>query len=194
MAKIKAPLIKLLALAKHHLRAMFIGFMALAAGSIISLAFPAIIRELLKPQKFEWLYSHPYQIAALLIVLLAVQGICFYIRGLYFGSVGQKVVANIRTNLFNKIVSQPAAYFDKNSSGDLLSKLHTDTLILQDALSIKLAVVTRYSIQVLVGIICMIVLSPLLTFILVLVIPVLGLMTFFLFKNLEVCLWPSKLL
>ena len=185
MTSKKIPLFRLLALTKPYLGSLFLGLLALFGGSAVSLLFPAIVRELLKPDRFSWLHTHPYHVAAVLICLLAIQGVCFYIRGLQFGSVGQKVVAGIRTELFDKLIKRNISFFDKSSTGDLLSRLHSDTLILQDALSIKLAVVTRYSLQVVVGILCMAYLSPLLTIVLLLIIPVLGILTFFLFRKLR---------
>lgn len=90
-------------------------------------------------------------------VILAVFGL----RGLlafghtYFGEyVGQHVVYDVRRALADRIQALPVAYFDRVSSGSILSRMTTDVLLLRQALTEGAAVMIRdvTSVCVLLGV------------------------------------------
>lgn len=61
------------------------------------------------------------------VVCFIVRGICHFIGNYCLAWVGNNVVADIRQNLFEHIMSLPVAFHDKESTGSLISKLTFDT-------------------------------------------------------------------
>jgi len=150
-----------------------VAMLALAGASAINLLIPQIIRLLLDPKYYVYLTDSPGLVGLLLISIFIVQAICLFYRSFFFGLIGQRVVADIRKKLYQSISNQNIEFFDKERVGDLVSRLSSDTLLIQDAVSIKLSVFIRYSLQVVVGILLMSMLSLQLTFTLMLLLPVL---------------------
>ncbi len=121
----------------------------------------------------------------LLLLLFAVQGVAVYLRTLFFGRVGHSVVRDLRSKLYEAVIRQPVAFFDRSRTGDLLSRLGNDTAMVQDAVSIRLSVLLRYTVQVAAGVALMAWLSPRLTIILVTGVPLLVLISIFFVKTLR---------
>ncbi len=173
---------RLLGLAFQEKSLLFFGFLALCVGSGVNLFLPQVLRDWLNSenpaQQFQFFL-------VLLVILFVLQGVSFYLRSLFFGIVGQRSVAGLRERLFSKILSRKISFFDKHNSADLLSRLHADTTLIQDAVSIRLSVLVRYALQVLVGTILMFLISPKLSFLLLLVLPLLVGMSMVLGKRLK---------
>jgi ATP-binding cassette subfamily B protein len=83
-----------------------------------------------------------YGYLALLAVVL-VLAIATYTRYLLVSSVGEKVVADIRRDVFNKILSMHTAYFESARTGDLLARITTDTTLLQNVVGSSVSIFLR---------------------------------------------------
>ncbi len=158
---------------------------ALAIGSGVNLALPAVVREFINHSPEYYLSEHPLYTAGVLTALFGIQAFAFYYRSLLFNILGQRVINRLRKNLFSTLIQKEIAFFDANRVGDLISRLSADTLLMQDAISVKLSVFIRYSFQVLVGIVMMLMLSLRLTAAIVVVVPVLICFSIYLGKKLK---------
>lgn len=177
--------IKLLTLVKPHWKIFIVAMLTLAGGSGVNLAFPELLRRLLEPEYVSLLSKEPILVGLGVTALFAFQGICFYYRSYIFGVIGQRVVAKLRSDLYSALIRQNIEFFDRERVGDLVSRLGSDTLMIQDAVSIKLSVFIRYSFQVAVGIGMMLYLSFKLTLTILLSLPVLVLISIVLGKRLK---------
>ncbi len=86
--------------------------------------------------------------------------------------VGEKVVSDIRVAIFEKILSLSMVFFDKNKSGDLLSRLVADTTILLSVIGSSLSVAMRNIVMLIGGIIMLLSINLKLTMMLLVIIPV----------------------
>ncbi|RMD87892.1 MAG: ABC transporter ATP-binding protein [Candidatus Dadabacteria bacterium] len=164
---------RLLSLALPHKWELLGGMVFLLGGAAINLCFPQIIRGLINSAGKGIAASHPSEVVLVLVGLIALQGICFYGRSYLFGIVGHKVVAEVRNSLFSRLIRQDISFFDAQRAGDLVSRLASDTLLLQNAVSIHLSVFARYGIQIIAGIVLMATISVRLTLAIVAVLPIL---------------------
>ena len=162
---------RLLKIAAPHWRALLAGFLCLSLGSVINLAFPYLIKLCLNEEYGIVLSEHLGQVVLFIIGLFALQSVIFYYRHLIFHAVGARVVRDIRQNLYNSMLAQDISFFDSSKVGDLLNRLALDTELLQSAVTVNISISVRYALQVLGGIILMILISPYLTLMLVLAIP-----------------------
>jgi ATP-binding cassette, subfamily B, bacterial MsbA len=62
-----------------------------------------------------------------IVVMFVLRGICHFAGNYTLAWLGNNVVANIRQELFEHVMSMPVAYHDKESTGSLISKLTFDT-------------------------------------------------------------------
>ena len=62
----------------------------------------------------------------LLIGVFFVQAIINFFSGYYTQKVGEQLVLNLKTKVFNKILNMPMTFFDANSAGELVSRLTND--------------------------------------------------------------------
>ncbi len=110
--------------------------------------------------------------AALLMGALAlVQGLAVAGRAWLFSMAGERGVRRVREALFRSLVAQEVAFFDAQRTGDLTSRLSSDTASLQGLLSSHLSMALRNVVQVAGGLVLLVVTSLKLTAVMLAVVP-----------------------
>jgi len=75
----------------------------------------------------------PVGLAVIMSFLL--KGLFDYFQTYLMGSVGQRAVADIRSLAFERLQAQPLSFFDKNSTGTIISRITNDITLVQAAVS-----------------------------------------------------------
>ncbi|KAL7486947.1 hypothetical protein ACHAW6_015330 [Cyclotella cf. meneghiniana] len=112
-------------------------------------------------------------IALQMVGYFTVGAVCTTIHSAMFDSVGQKIGARLRKQLFTTIMHQDVAFFDQNRAGELANRLSTDVHEVAEHLVQNIAHFLTNLVRVITAIWSMIALSPLLTFYLSPVVPLL---------------------
>nr|QUF59446.1 ATP-binding cassette transporter Abcb10-like [Brachionus angularis] len=99
------------------------------------------------------------------------------LRSWLFEVAGQRVVARLRQDVFNSIIKEDIKFFDINRTGELTSRISSDSQVLQSAVTTNLSMFARYLLQIIGSIIFMFSLEPSLTGLLLGVIPIVSLLT-----------------
>ncbi len=86
------------------------------------------------------LLGQGYLILLGVVVALAIGT---YTRYLMVSWVGERVVADIRRDVFAKVLSMHTAYFESSRTGDLISRITTDTTLLQTVVGSSVSVFLR---------------------------------------------------
>ncbi|PCJ61463.1 MAG: ABC transporter [Rhodospirillaceae bacterium] len=102
------------------------------------------------------------------ILLLAI---ATYGRFYLVSWVGERVVADIRRDVFNHILGLSPSFFETTKTGELLSRLTADTTLLQTVVGSSLSMALRNVLMLVGGIALLAITSPKLTLLVVLVIP-----------------------
>ncbi len=108
-------------------------------------------------------------------ILLAVTlllAIASYARFYLVSWLGERVVADIRADVYRHLVSMDIGYFETTRTGELLSRLTTDTTLLQTVIGGSVSVAVRNSILFFGGFILLMVTSAQLTGYLFFMVPV----------------------
>ncbi|MCF6776639.1 lipid A export permease/ATP-binding protein MsbA [Thiotrichales bacterium 19X7-9] len=99
-------------------------------GSIMYSAADSYSIYLLKPILDQWpkggvdTTDTIFQYLPLIIIgLLAVRGSGAFLSSYYMGRLSAMIVMNYRVKVFNKFLTLPASYYDKRTTGQLLSKM-----------------------------------------------------------------------
>ena len=107
--------------------------LASAVCSAMVGAMTAATAYLVKPaveQIFEQKNMHMLAlIPAAIIAVFAIKGLAAYGSGYLLSYVGQEVIRRLRNRLYNHIQDLPLAFFQRNKTGDLMSRITNDVAI-----------------------------------------------------------------
>jgi subfamily B ATP-binding cassette protein MsbA len=116
-------------------------------GMIGYSAMDALFIQLMKPFIDEGLNQRNNDVLKyapfVVIALVFGRGLFNYISSYALSYVGSQVVRALRQQLFEHILHLPVSFHDKNSTGDLISKITFDTEQVQQAITKALLIVVR---------------------------------------------------
>jgi ATP-binding cassette, subfamily B, bacterial len=102
------------------------------------------------------------------VVILAVSTFCrFYL----ISWVGERVVADLRRAIFDRVIGLDLGYFETRRTGEILSRLTTDTTLLQTVIGSSLSQALRNAMMLVGGLGMLVVTSARLTALVLLVVP-----------------------
>ncbi|MCL4557198.1 MAG: ABC transporter ATP-binding protein/permease [Deltaproteobacteria bacterium] len=91
-----------------------------------------------------------YYLPVTLIVVALLKGLSFYGQAYFMGNIGQRIIMNIRNDLFQHIQYLPMDYFSRVQTGTLVSRIMNDVGLVQGAVTSAVAGVLRDSFSVVV--------------------------------------------
>lgn len=149
------------------------GLILLALSSLLFMALLPLSGEMLDIAlgKSGWEFSLT-QMGLLLFVYLVIQGVISYFRVMLFAVVSEKGTADLRKDLYHKLVTLPFPFYEKARVGEISSRLASDVDQLYSAFSITLAEFIRQVIILIGGILFLLVSTPRLSVIMLAVFPV----------------------
>jgi len=104
-------------------------------------------------------------------VVAVLQATGTFARFYWVSWLGERVVADIRKAVFSHLLSLHPAYFEANLSGEIQSRITTDTTLLQTVIGSSASLALRNAILMLGGFVFLFITNPLLTTIVLLSIP-----------------------
>ncbi len=114
---------KLFSYTKHYRLAFFIAVLANLLYAVVDAAFIEGMAPLIDNGLFKKDSSYLVKAPFFVVTFMAIRGVASFLSGYLMGWVGQHVVADLRNDVFKKYMQLPASFYDKNSSGDLISKI-----------------------------------------------------------------------
>ena len=143
---------------------------ALILTAMISLVLPLAVRRVVdgfETKETELLNS--YFIAAMGIAgLLALgSGLRYYL----VSRLGERVVADIRVSVFNKMVAMSPAFYERLMTGEVLSRITTDTTLIQSVIGSSISIALRNLLTLIGGLALLVITAPKLAGIVMLSVP-----------------------
>ncbi|HHV09720.1 MAG TPA: ABC transporter ATP-binding protein [Clostridiales bacterium] len=122
----------------------------------------------------------------LLIILLIGLGRCIfqYTKELIFDIISSNISLKIRRDLFNHIQSLSLSFFDRNNTGELMSRVKDDIDRIWAALSYVSMLIIEIIFHTAIVLYCMFHISPRLTVIPIIILPIMGAMALFMERKL----------
>lgn len=154
----RASIYRLLVLSKPDWRYILQGFVCLTVAAVSGTLIPSYTGQLIDDVSTgdEGAFSNTI---ALLLMVSAVQAIFTGLRGWCFTIAIARLKVRIRDRLFRSLLRQDIAFFDSNSTGELTSRLSSDTATVGDQVSLNVNVFLRSFITALGALIFMFKLS-----------------------------------
>ena len=169
---------------KPHKKMFFLDLLAAFLISICDLFYPILTRSIL----YDFIPNRKLKTIFLFLFILALiyifKMLSNYFVGYYGHIVGVKIQADMRRDLFKHIQNMPISYFDKNQTGDIMSRIVNDLIDISELAHHGPEDVFISGVLVLGSFFYLINLNPLLTCIVFVFIPILALLTIFLRKRM----------
>ncbi|WZX20660.1 ABC transporter transmembrane domain-containing protein [Myxococcus stipitatus] len=162
---------RLLTLARPELPTLVVGTLFLFISSAATLAFPRAIGDLVDEALGARSRERLDTIALVMFGVFVVQGLAMALRVYLFSTAGERVVTRLRKRLFQSLLSQEVAFFDERRTGELTSRLASDTSVLQNTVTTNISMTLRYTLQALGGVVLLFLTSPRLTLVMLAIIP-----------------------
>jgi ATP-binding cassette subfamily B protein len=102
----------------------------------------------------------------------AVFGIFAALRFYLVSWLGERVVADLRSDVYSRVIRMDPTFFEVTRTGEVLSRLTTDTTLVQSIAGVNLSITLRSTIQLVGSLALLIATSPSLAGMIVLLIPV----------------------
>ena len=162
------------------------GLILLSASSIIFMIFPKAAGEMANTAngKANWHFS-VQEYGLIFLVILIIQGVISYFRTVLFAVVSERGLANLRQNLYDKILCSPMAIFETRRVGELSSRITADVGTLHEAFTITLAEFIRQIVILIAGVIILFWTTPKLSFIMLVTFPLIVVFAMFFGKYVK---------
>ncbi len=116
-------------------------------------------------------YDFIGKIIGLLLVIYIISAVFAYIQSWIMSGVSQKVTYNLRKEISEKINRMPIKYFDTKTHGEVLSRITNDVDVVSQTLGQSLTQIITSIVTVLGVLVMMLSISPLMTLVAIIVIP-----------------------
>ncbi len=173
-AKTSAKLRPLLELAPYVARyrgRAALAFISLTVAAITTLVVPIAVRRMIdfgfSPEGIALINSYFSVMIAIVAVLAAASASRYYL----VMTIGERIVADIRRDVFAHLVSLSPAFFDSARSGELVSRLTADTTQIKSAVGASVSIALRNMMLFIGATAMMVITSPKLSGFVLLAIP-----------------------
>lgn len=136
-------------------------FLLVAASA--SLAIPAAVREMIDhgfSQENAGLIDRYF---LLVLAVAVVLGLATAARFYCVTWLGERIIADLRQALYSHILSQSPAFFEVTRTGEVLSRITTDTTLIQTAIGSSTSIALRNLLMMIGGLAMLLITSPKLT-------------------------------
>ncbi|WP_455196766.1 lipid A export permease/ATP-binding protein MsbA [Kaarinaea lacus] len=163
------------------------GFILAVIGMALTAATETSLAAILKPLLDEGFVEKDPEIIRLIpFALLAIaflRGVGGFLSNYYMAWISRNVVRDMRAQIYSHLIDLPTRYFDKNSSGHLMSKLIYDVEQVANASASAITVIVRDTLTLIGLLAWMLYLNWKLTLIFFAVAPIISLLVAFVSKR-----------
>lgn len=166
------PLLRLVPYLRRYPMMLILSLLALLVAAFATLLMPFALRLVIDQGfladnrdaidvYFKWLLV----IVSVLAMGSALRFFCAY-------WVAERLVADLKRDVFEKLIAVSAAFFDKNHSGEIMSHLAADTTLINISIRSNVSQALRNVVVLIGGLLMMVVSSPSLSFLVICAIPI----------------------
>ncbi len=155
---------------KPHLFWLILAMFFLFATVLITLSLPIVIRLIIDGYIYEIDKKKNY-LLVICLILVVIGALGTAIRFYLVTLLGERLISDMRQGLFRKIIHLSPEFFERNMTGDLISRLNTDTTLIQSVAGSTISLAVRNFFLFLGGLILMFSTSYKMTGIVLFIIP-----------------------
>ncbi len=175
-----AVLWRIAALVRPHRARLAVAVATLLVASGLSLVYPAAARFAVDAGLSEQSADDLDRVVMLLCVVFVVHAVLVWIRHYSMSWLGERVVADLRALVFERVLRLPLAWFHERRTGELVGRLASDVTVVEGVVGSELSLALRNAVQLIGGLALLLYTNVTLTLLMLAVIPpiVVGTMIF----------------
>ena len=162
---------RLAPLLRPHRARFLLAVVTLFMASGITLVYPWAAREAVDIGMGSQTSADLDLIVVGLIVVFVVNAVLVWLRHYSMSWLGERVVADLRGLVFDRILTLPLAWFHERRSGELVGRLASDVTVIEGVVGSELSMALRNSVQMLGGIVLLLVIDVKLTLLMLAIVP-----------------------
>ncbi len=162
---------RLIPFVRPYLKQVLLALVLLVLGAATTLSLPVAVRQMID---LGFDASQESAITRYFLLLLGValaMGLFTSLRYYWVSWIGQRVVADLRKAVYRKILSFSPSFFETTRTGEVLSRINTDTTLVEVVVGSTFSITLRSSFMFLGASAMMVVTSPKLALMIGLLIP-----------------------
>jgi subfamily B ATP-binding cassette protein MsbA len=168
----RRDLVRLLSYAKPYRIRLAIALLALLIAGVLGLAFPQVVRMLIDAAFVERDSAKLNRLALLLVGVFAAQAGFSFLRTYLLSYAGERIVADVRTQVYNHLTRLPVAFFANRRVGELTSRLASDVSVVQTVTTGSITELLRLSILLIGGVTIIFITNTRLSLLMLAIVPV----------------------
>ena len=141
------PLLMLVPFITPYWRTLVLALVALLLSSAAVLLMPMAVRDVIDQGFSSEAASQIDQYFFVLMGFAVLIGVFGAARAYFVNWLGERVVADLRNQVFSQVLAMDMKFFESTKVGEVLSRLTTDTTLIQSISGVGLSIVLRSSIQ-----------------------------------------------
>jgi subfamily B ATP-binding cassette protein MsbA len=145
----RAVYLRLLGYARPHWRMFSVGVLGMALSALVEAAWLWLAKMFLDGTFVNHDPATLTLVPVAIVVIFFARGIGDYVSQYAPGWVGRQVVKQLRADLFRHYLDLPTAFYDRNASAQLLSRLTYNTELVAEATTNAATVLIRDSLTIL---------------------------------------------
>ena len=166
-----AVLWRLLPLLTPHRGRFLLAVCTLFAASGITLIYPWAARQAIDVGMGQTT-THDLDVIVLFLVgVFMVNAVLVWLRHYSMSWLGERVVADLRALVFDRIMTLPLSWFHERRSGELVGRLASDVTVVEGVVGSELSMALRNSIQMLGAMVLLFVIDVKLTLLMLAIVP-----------------------
>ena len=141
------PLLMLVPFIKPYWGTLLLALIALLSASAAVLVMPLAVRDVIDQGFSADNAAQIDQYFYVLLIIAILIGVLGAARAYFVNWLGERVVADLREQVFGQVLTMDMKFFETTKVGEILSRLTTDTTLIQSISGVGLSIVLRSSIQ-----------------------------------------------
>ncbi len=146
---------RLMVYLRPHIGRFTIAMIAIVIGSVLGLAGPYTLQYLIDAVFTQNNAQLLNQITVILIIIFALQAVFYFIRAYQLQYIGERVMIDLRLNLFQHLQKLSLSFYNERRTGELVSRATNDvstvrTLVTSDVSTAISQVITFFGALILI--------------------------------------------
>jgi len=146
------PLLRLVALVRPYRWRLYAAALALFSSTALGLVYPQAARRAVDLASRPQGLAHLTDLTLALVGVFALQAGLIWIRHYWMSWLGMRVVADLRTRVFDKLITLPPSWYHARHTGEILSRLSSDVTVVEGLVGSELSMALRHGATLLGGV------------------------------------------
>ncbi len=170
---------RLLPLIWPHRARFVLAVVALCGASAINLVYPWAARQVVDIGLTKQSTGELDQILLLMVGVFLVNAALVWLRHYSISWLGERVVADLRGLVFDRVLTLPLAWFHERRSGELVGRLASDVTVVEGVVGSQLSMALRNGLQLIGALVMLFVIDVQLTLLMLAIVPPITLATIY---------------